>query len=126
MNRLRTSLLLACLFAAALGSHALAEPRVAASDGASEQRTEAYREGQRALDRQDWADASKIFEKIAAGSGPEADAALYWKAYADWKQKMKKESLEDVKYLLDHAPEGAERRKLEQLKQTLEREVGDD
>lgn len=38
---------------------------------------------------------------------------------------LKKEALEDVKYLLDHAPEGVERRKLEQLKQTLEREVGD-
>jgi outer membrane protein assembly factor BamD (BamD/ComL family) len=107
MSRLRTSLPIACLLAATLVPPALAEPRYGTSDSGSEQRTEAYREGQRALDRQDWDDASIIFGKIAAGSGPESDAALYWKAYADWKQKLKKESLDGLRQLLSTYPKSA-------------------
>jgi HEAT repeat protein len=98
---------LVCLLASALVPLASAEPRYATSDSGSEQRSEAYREGQRALDRQDWDDASIIFGKIAEGSGPETDAALYWKAYADWKQKLKKESLDGLRQLLATYPKSA-------------------
>jgi len=42
-----------------------------------------YEEGTRALDRSRWEDASRIFGQEAEKKGPRADAALYWKAYAE-------------------------------------------
>jgi HEAT repeat protein len=84
-----------------------AAPRYATSDSGAEQRSEAYRAGQRALESQDWGDASRIFGKIVAGSGSETDAALYWKAYADWKRKQKKDSLEGLQQLLAAYPQSA-------------------
>jgi len=42
-----------------------------------------YQEGTRALDRSKWDDASRLFAQEADGKGPRADAALYWKAYAE-------------------------------------------
>jgi outer membrane protein assembly factor BamD (BamD/ComL family) len=79
---------------ASAGSH------YATSDSGSERRSDAYREGQRALENEEWDDASRIFGKLASRSSDETDAALYWKAYADWKQKLKKESLEGLRQLL--------------------------
>ena len=54
------------------------------------QRSEPYREGQRALDEESWEEASRIFGEVAAARGDEADAALYWKAYADWKRQRRR------------------------------------
>jgi HEAT repeat protein len=107
MSRRRTKLALAFLLVCPLTTLALAEPRYATSDSGAEQRSAAYREGQRALESQNWDDASRIFGKIASGSGADADAALYWKAYADWKQKLKKESLEGIRQLLSAYPQSA-------------------
>ena len=56
---------------------------------------------------EDWDDASRIFGKLASGSSDETDAALYWKAYADWKRKLKKESLEGVRQLWPTYPKSA-------------------
>jgi HEAT repeat protein len=84
---------------------ALAGPRYATSDSGAERRSDAYREGQRAIERGRWSDASVIFGKIAEGSGPDTDAALYWKAYADWKQSQKKESLEGLRQLISAYPQ---------------------
>src|SRR4029079_14982754 len=88
----------------ALSLPAIAAQRYATSDAASEQKSAAYREGQRALEKEDWDGASKIFAKIAAGKGADADAGLYWKAYADWKLQRKKESLEGLRQLLAAYP----------------------
>jgi len=90
MSRLVTRHLFALFLAAALATAA------AASD--------AYREGQRALEREEWSQASRIFGKLAAVKSDETDAAMYWKAYADWKQKLKTESLEGVRQLLSAYP----------------------
>lgn len=48
--------------------------------------TDSYEEGRRALDRAEWAKARAAFAKAAEGSA-NADAALYWKAYAEAKLK---------------------------------------
>ena len=42
-----------------------------------------YEQGTRALDRSRWEDAVKLFREEADRKGPRADAALYWKAYAE-------------------------------------------
>ena len=93
MSRFPTKVAIALLFVLSLAAPALAE-----------QHSEPYREGQRALERQEWDDASRIFGKLASGSSDETDAALYWKAYADWKQKLKKESVEGLRHLLSAYP----------------------
>jgi len=107
MTRLRTKLGLALLLASVTAVPAAAGSRFATSDSGSAARSAAYRDGQRALERERWDDASAVFGKIAEGSGPDADAALYWKAYADWKQKKKKESLEGLQRLRSSYPKSA-------------------
>jgi len=107
MSRVRTKLATAILVVSALAAPAFAEPHYATSDSGSERRSEVYREGQRALDSEKWDDASRIFGKLASGSSDETDAALYWKAYADWKRKQKKESVEGLRKLLSAYPGSA-------------------
>jgi HEAT repeat protein len=104
MSRVRTKLVFALVLIGAAASAALAEPRYATSDSGSERHSDAYRDGQRALESEEWDDASRIFGKLASRSSDETDAALYWKAYADWKQKLKKESLEGLRTLLSSYP----------------------
>jgi hypothetical protein len=45
-----------------------------------------YADGTRAIHESRWSDAAAIFTKVASGKGDHADAALYWKAYAENKQ----------------------------------------
>jgi HEAT repeat protein len=106
MNRPLTLLAAMVLVGTALTSSAYAGMHDAASDG-STKRSEAYRKGQSALDRKDWDEASRIFGSIASKSSDETDAALYWKAYADWKQSLKKDALEGVRHLLSSYPDSA-------------------
>jgi hypothetical protein len=93
MSRARTSLLVAMLAVAAL---AFADSRSAA-----------YRDAQRALEKEDWTEASHLFGKLASASTDEADAALYWKAYADWKRHDRQESLQSLRRLLADHPKSS-------------------
>lgn len=95
------------LIAAALATPARASALYATSESGSEQRSTSYRQAQRALDRGAWDEASRLFGTIASGSTDEADAALYWKAYADWKQLKKKESIEELRHLVAAYPKSA-------------------
>jgi HEAT repeat protein len=70
-------------------------------------RSEAYRAGQRALDDQNWAEASRVFGGIAAKPGDETDAALYWKAYADAKRGAKKDALDGLRKLQASYPQSS-------------------
>ena len=63
----------------AVGLEALPSSNAAADDNA-------YADGVRALDSSRWSDAIAIFSKVATEGGAHADAALYWKAYAQNKQ----------------------------------------
>lgn len=53
-----------------------------------------YADGTRAINDGRWADAVAIFSKIADARGDHADAALYWKAYAEAKQGQASRALE--------------------------------
>ncbi|MBS1823453.1 MAG: HEAT repeat domain-containing protein [Acidobacteria bacterium] len=53
-----------------------------------------YADGTRAINEGRWADAAAIFSKIASQRGDRADAALYWKAYAENKEGQSARSLE--------------------------------
>jgi HEAT repeat protein len=62
-------------------------------------RSAAYRDGQRALDAGDWKGAAETFRRLAAEKGAEADAALYWQAYALGKDGRQTEALAALREL---------------------------
>ena len=59
-----------------------------------DQGSNAYADGTRAIDENRWSDAEAIFSKIASQHGDRADAALYWKAYAQNKENQQARALE--------------------------------
>src|SRR6185369_4392483 len=69
----------------------------AGSSGAA--RSSAYREGQQALDAENWKKAAEVFRRVAAEKGGEADAALYWLAYAQAKDGKQAEALAALREL---------------------------
>lgn len=77
--------------------------RLAADEGGGD-RGPGYREGQRAIDEGRWSEASAIFDRLASAGGADADAALYWQAYALAKDGRKGEALSTLRTLrTDHA-----------------------
>ena len=54
---------------------------------------ELYDDGRQFLDEEDYGDAVKMFSELAALNGPQADAALYWKAYAENRQGKREAAL---------------------------------
>lgn len=60
----------------------------------ADDRSNAYNDGTRAINDGRWTDAAAIFSKIAAQQGDRADAALYWKAYAENKEGQQARALE--------------------------------
>jgi len=61
-------------------------------------------EGTRAIDQGRWADAVKLFSQVAAKRSDHADAALYWKAYAENKLGQTKASVDSCKSLRQDFP----------------------
>ena len=61
-------------------------------------------DGTRAIDQGRWADAVKIFSEVAGQHGEHADAALYWKAYAEDKLGQLKPSQDSCKALRTNYP----------------------
>ena len=59
----------------------------------AEREEDEYDEGQDALDESDWRRAVKHFNRVAEMRGASADAAMYWKAYAQNKMGQRAESL---------------------------------
>jgi len=70
-------------------------------------RSELYREGQRALAENRYADAATLFARLAAEGTGEADAALYWKAWAEARAARKAAALATIRELLASHPESA-------------------
>jgi len=99
MSCVRTTVVVALL--------ALAVPVGGVLADADTTRSAAYRDAQRALEREDWTEASSLFAKLASGSSGEADAALYWKAYADWKRHDRQQALSGVRRLLTEYPKSS-------------------
>ncbi len=68
-----------------------------AADG--EGRSAAYHEAQSALDQARWEEAAERFAAVAEARAADAEAALYWKAYAEEKLARKSEALATLKTL---------------------------
>lgn len=63
-----------------------------------------YEMGRSALDRRNWQDAINRFEQVAQLKGARADAAIYWKAYAQGKNGQRAEALASIASLLQTYP----------------------
>jgi hypothetical protein len=66
-----------------------------------------YRAGQEALDAGRWAEAARLFARLAAKGGAEAAAALYWQAYAEHRDGRKAPALEALQKLKKDYAESA-------------------
>jgi HEAT repeats len=66
-----------------------------------------YRSGQKALDERRWNEAASIFGKVAERGGSDADAGLYWRAYAQHKAGRSSESLATIRRLASTYPKSA-------------------
>jgi hypothetical protein len=109
------------LILAALGAPAGAQPRplfvLAAASLTESEATEAaagaakkddlYRSAQRDLDASRWSQAIEKFGQMAAKKGPNADGALYWKAYAENKAGRSQQALATLRLLLRDFPKSS-------------------
>jgi HEAT repeat protein len=66
---------------------------------------ERYDAGTAALDEQRWDDAVRAFDEVAGMGGRRADAALYWKAYAQRKAGRTADALTTIAELRRKAPQ---------------------
>lgn len=113
MRRIIRSYWIAAAMAAAPGLHAQpfwAEQEkerareVSREDRAQKEAERAYRDAQRALDKREWNEAAAQFGRIAAAKAARADAALYWKAYAERKQNLSAQALQSLAALQSAYP----------------------
>jgi len=74
---------------------------------ASFAKDELYRSGQAAIDEGRWSEAAAIFAKVAERGGPEADAGLYWKAYAQHKAGNRAAALATIRDLASTFPKSS-------------------
>ena len=70
-------------------------------------RGDLYREAQRAMDQKDWSAAEDLFGQVAKEGGEDADAALYWQAYAQYKRGRESVSLKTLAELQRTYPESS-------------------
>ena len=97
--------LLAGAVAAVLASTPLPASVLFAADDAA--RSDSYRAGQRALSEERWPEALSIFTSLADAKGPEADAALYWKAWTESKLGRRGDALSSIRSLLGAYPKSS-------------------
>ena len=70
-------------------------------------RSDLYREGQRAMDDQDWSTAEDKFSQVAGEGSVDADAALYWLAYVQVKQGRQSTAVKTLTKLQRNYPESS-------------------
>jgi outer membrane protein assembly factor BamD (BamD/ComL family) len=124
MNRYSILALAGLLIAApalAAGANTAGAQLVALADTSSD-----FSAGQQALDAHDWARARRIFGEIAAGGGKDADAALYWKAYAQSRAHDYPAALKSVQELASTYPHSKWRDDAEALAVEMGKKPGRD
>ena len=74
---------------------------------AASSRSQIYRDAQRALDLGDWSGAEDLFSHIAEQGGSEADAALYWQAWAQHKNGRSAVAAQTLRKLESRYPDSS-------------------
>jgi hypothetical protein len=147
---MKTSRLIwAAVFALAIGAPALAQPGSAeAREREAEQRereqerrereeerrdrererverqNDLYDDGQEALDEGEWDTAVRLFGEFAGLKGPRADAALYWKAYAQNRLGQRAEALQTIAELTKAYPASRYLQQARALEVEVRRDAG--
>ena len=113
MKKINKHWLAICLTAVLLGAGAplvgwsgISEPWLA-PDQATSGRSDLYRAGQQALDSEDWEEAERLFGQVGDQGGADADAALYWQAYAQLKRGRKSSALRTLETLTRTYPDSS-------------------
>src|SRR6185437_12678184 len=83
-----------------------------------------YDRGQQALDQSRWDRAVTAFDRVAEMKGPKADAALYWKAYAQNKQGQRAEALGTIAELNKTYPKSRYLQDAKALEVEVRRDAG--
>jgi HEAT repeat protein len=81
-------------------------PSPAPADGTNAKEDTLYSDGTRAINDSRWAEAETIFSNIVQQHGARAEAALYWKAYAENKQGNSTRALATCSELRQTYPHG--------------------
>src|SRR6185295_11279162 len=89
-----------------------------------DQENSAYDRGQEALDSSRWDRAATAFDRVAEMKGPKADAALYWKAYAQNKQGQRAEALGTIAALNKTYPKSRYLQDAKALEVEVRRDAG--
>ncbi|TQV89359.1 HEAT repeat domain-containing protein [Aliikangiella coralliicola] len=63
-----------------------------------------YTKGQQQLDNKEWQEAQKTFSSLAKEENKKQDAALYWLAYAQFKNNQNRQALKTIKRLTNEHP----------------------
>lgn len=122
MNRFLFSILAGLLIASPVfAGPAASNPELVALAKANDD----FSAGQQALDQHDWDQAEQIFDRLAAG-GKNADAALYWKAYAQAQAHDYSGALESTTRLAKAYPDSSWRDDADALAVELGRAPHDD
>ncbi len=64
--------------------------------GVGDQETRVYNEGRAAIDKAQWERAIERYTQVVEMKGPRADAALYWKAFAQDRQGLRADALATI------------------------------
>jgi HEAT repeat protein len=89
-----------------------------------EQEADLYETGQDALNESNWSEALDAFQRVAAMKGTKADAALYWKAYAENKLGQRAEALATIAQLVKAYPDTRYQEQAQALRAEVRRDVG--
>src|SRR5262249_42920344 len=85
---------------------------------------ELYDNGREALDDDKYDKAEQKFSALAQMNGPQTDAALYWKAYAENKLAKKTTALATIKELKDRFPQSSWKKDAEALEIEVKQSSG--
>ncbi|MGH9160157.1 MAG: HEAT repeat domain-containing protein [Vicinamibacteraceae bacterium] len=89
-----------------------------------EEEADLYETGQDALNEGKWGEALDLFQRVAAMKGSRADAALYWKAYAENKLGQRAEALATIARLVKTYPDTRYQKEAQALRAEVRRDVG--
>jgi hypothetical protein len=85
---------------------------------------ELYRDGRSYLDEEAYGDAVHTFTELAAMNGPQTDAALYWKAYAENRQGKREAALATTAELKKRFPQSRWKKDAEALEIEMKQRSG--
>ena len=85
---------------------------------------ERYERGTEALDEERWDQAIEAFDRVAQSGGRRADAALYWKAYAQRKAGRPADALATLAQLRKTAPQSKYLKEADNLEQEIRQSSG--